>query len=304
MGGTTVELSIKDGIATITLVPPAPTKPPTMDLPFFDALESALERLESALNPSESGDEAAGAPPREDLGGGPPRVLHLRSSSERYFCAGGDIAVLETLNAKTMGPWVERGHNVLARLEELPLPTIAVVEGFALGGGLELALACDLVVAEEGARVGLTETGLGFVPGWGGSVRLARRIGKAQAKRLIFTASSVTAEEAEVLGMVDFAGAPTKLADYVADISDRIKQCSPKAVAAAKRILTAADGGATSPRSAMQADRKESLLLVEDADTVRRLREFLEARKKAKGAGSAAAPVSRRAAAGYRRRRE
>ena len=131
------------------------------------------------------------------------RVLVLTGAGEKAFVAGADIGELATfgpLEAK----WFSRmGHEVIGRLQELPIPVIAAVNGYALGGGTEIALACDFIYAADSARFGLPEITLGLIPGFGGTQRLPRLIGPAAAKELIFTGRMIAAEEALRLGIVN-----------------------------------------------------------------------------------------------------
>jgi enoyl-CoA hydratase len=131
------------------------------------------------------------------------RVLILTGSGEKAFVAGADItelAELKTLEAKF---FVANGHKTMSKLQEIPIPVIAAVNGFALGGGLELALSCDFIYASDNAKFGLPEITLGLIPGFGGTQRLARIIGKNQAKELIFTGKMLSAEEAGQMGFVN-----------------------------------------------------------------------------------------------------
>ncbi len=122
-----------------------------------------------------------------------PGIVLLRSASERFFCVGANINVLKETNEQTIVPWVMQGHRVLNQLEDLPMPVVAVVEGYAMGGGLELALACDLVFASDAAQLAQSEAGLGFIPVWGGSRRLVGRIGAAKAKYYYYSGKMMDA---------------------------------------------------------------------------------------------------------------
>lgn len=289
MSGTTVTVDIADGVATLTLIPPTAGKPPTMDLPFFDALEETLTRIEGAL--SKPGDTARAAAPPSQADPAPVRVVLLRSADARFFCAGGDIAALESLDESTMGAWIDRGHEVLGRLESLAVPVIAVVNGYALGGGLELALASDLIYANENAKLGQTEAKLGFVAGWGGSYRLLRRVGLAGAKELFFRAVIVSASEAYDRGVVDFCGSAPELEARVAATVRDIAESAPASVTAMKRILSAladdtgraVEGAKTIAVLARELEREESLALVADRETRERVRAFLDSRRRRGG---------------------
>jgi enoyl-CoA hydratase len=131
------------------------------------------------------------------------RVLVITGAGEKSFVAGADITELATLNALQGKYFVANGHRTMSALQKLPIPVIAAVNGFALGGGLELALACDFIYASEKAKFGLPEITLGLIPGFGGTQRLARIIGKNMAKELIFTGKMISADEAFQLGFVN-----------------------------------------------------------------------------------------------------
>jgi enoyl-CoA hydratase len=131
------------------------------------------------------------------------RALIITGAGEKAFVAGADITELATLNAIQGKYFVANGHQTMSALQKLPIPVIAAVNGFALGGGLELALACDFIYASENAKFGLPEITLGLIPGFGGTQRLARIIGKNMAKELIFTGRMLSAAEAFQLGFVN-----------------------------------------------------------------------------------------------------
>jgi enoyl-CoA hydratase/carnithine racemase len=131
------------------------------------------------------------------------RVLVLRGSGERFFCTGGDIEAWGTLSPLDMGrEWIRRGLEVFDRLTSLPVPIVAAINGHALGGGLELALAADLRVAVATAKLGTPEVTLGMIPGWGGVGRLAEVIGPARAAHLTLLGAPITATQAIDWGLV------------------------------------------------------------------------------------------------------
>jgi enoyl-CoA hydratase len=155
----------------------------------------------------------------------------------RAFVAGGDILHMARLTPAEGERWVAGGQGVLRRLERLPQVTIAAVNGYALGGGLELALACDLRVAAETAQLGLPEVRVGLIPGWGGTQRLLRLVGPARARELIFTGRAVPAEEALRLGLVTRVVAAERLFAACHELAREICGGSPTAVRAAKQAL-------------------------------------------------------------------
>jgi enoyl-CoA hydratase len=131
------------------------------------------------------------------------RVLIITGAGEKAFVAGADITELAQFNAIQGKYFVANGHKTMSALQQLPIPVIAAVKAFALGGGLELALACDFIYASENAKFGLPEITLGLIPGFGGTQRLPRIIGKNFAKELIFTGKMLSANEAFQMGFVN-----------------------------------------------------------------------------------------------------
>ena len=162
----------------------------------------------------------------------------LTGAGERAFVAGADISELRELTPESAFAFARRGQEVMRRIERTGKPVIAAIGGFALGGGLELALACHLRVAAPRARLGLPEVGLGVIPGYGGTQRLPRLIGRARALRLILTGDPVGSEEALAVGLVD--GISEDPVAGAAELLDRLLQRGPLAVRSA---LLAVDRG-------------------------------------------------------------
>ena len=131
------------------------------------------------------------------------RVLILTGAGEKAFVAGADITELSTFNTLEAKAFSQKGHKIIERLQELAIPVIAAVNGFALGGGSEVALACDFIYASENAVFGLPEITLGIIPGFGGTQRLPRLIGKNMAKEMIFTGKMIKADEAYRIGLAN-----------------------------------------------------------------------------------------------------
>ncbi len=138
-----------------------------------------------------------------DLEAAGPRVIIVTGAGDRAFVAGADITAMSQMDAIEAKRFAELGHAAMALLDRSPIPTIAAVNGFALGGGCEIALSCDIRIAAENALFGFPEVGLGILPGMGGTQRLPRLIGPALAKELIFSARRVGAEEAKDIGLVN-----------------------------------------------------------------------------------------------------
>ncbi len=131
------------------------------------------------------------------------KVLIITGSGERSFCAGADISYMVNIDAITAEKYASSAQTVLNKIEKLEKPVIAAINGFALGGGCEIALACDLRIASENAKIGQPEVTIGIPPGWGGTQRLLRIVGPAKAKEMIFTGKMISAIEAESIGLVN-----------------------------------------------------------------------------------------------------
>ncbi len=155
----------------------------------------------------------------------------------RAFAAGADIAEMRALDPAGARAFSELGHRALASLETLAVPTIAAVNGFALGGGCELALACDFIHASQKARFGQPEVNLGLLPGFGGTSRLVRRVGLAWAKELALSGEAIDAETALRIGLANRVHAPEALLDAALQVGESIARRGPQAVALAKRVM-------------------------------------------------------------------
>jgi enoyl-CoA hydratase len=203
-------------------------------------------------------------------------VVILTGSGDRAFVAGADISEMAP-----MGPWQARefselGHVLTALIEDIPAATIAAVNGYALGGGLELAVACDMIYASENARLGLPEVTLGVTPGFGGTQRLVRLVGKLRAKEMIFTGDLVDAKRAYEMGLVNAVVPREKLLDHCRTMAKKIAEKGPLAVARAKRLV---ERGYDMPLRAANRQEAESFALLFDTDDRREgMRAFIEKR--------------------------
>lgn len=155
----------------------------------------------------------------------------------RAFVAGADIAEMESFTAVEAHAFSRLGHKTFDALEALPVPTIAAVGGFALGGGCELACACDWIYASEKARFGQPEVNLGTIPGFGGTTRLVRRVGVAWAKEIVLTGARLDAETALQIGLVNRIFPHEELIARAVAVGEAIAEKGPLAVAAAKRVM-------------------------------------------------------------------
>jgi enoyl-CoA hydratase len=168
------------------------------------------------------------------------RAVVLTGAGDKAFSAGADIVQMAAMSAAEGQAYSRLGHEVMHRLEALEVPVIAAVNGAALGGGFELALACDLIVAAAGARFGLPEVTLGLMPGFGGTQRLVARLGLARARELIYRGRTITAEEAERLGLVVRVVAAERLGEEAAALAAELAAAAPVALRQAKRATAVA----------------------------------------------------------------
>jgi len=195
-------------------------------------------------------------------------LLTLAGAGEKAFVAGADIKLMAESGL---------GQRVMCALETLPIPVIAIVDGFALGGGLELALACDLIVAEEQAKLGQPEVNLGLIPGFGGTQRLAARVGIGAAKKLIYTALPIKAEEAYRIGLVDELVARGAAQEAVNTIAETILTKGPIAMKFAKQAIE--EGYRASKKQGLTVEAELFLELFKFEDTKEGLNAFTEKRK-------------------------
>jgi enoyl-CoA hydratase len=204
------------------------------------------------------------------------RVLIVTGGGEKAFVAGADIAEMASLPEAQAQEFGALGHRVFAMLEALPIPTIAAVNGFALGGGCELALACDFIYASEKAKLGLPEVGLGVIPGFGGTQRLTRAVGRARAKELIFTGERIDAAKAKELGLVLEVLPAEGLMPHCRDVAAKMLKNGPLAIAIAKRVIEA--GADQDLRAANELERQAFGELFGSADQREGMKAFLEKR--------------------------
>jgi enoyl-CoA hydratase len=191
------------------------------------------------------------------------RVVVLTGAGEKAFVAGADIKYMSGLDVEQAKEWGALGHEAGRLLETMPKPTIAAVNGFALGGGCELALACDLRYASSRAKLGQPEINLGIIPGWGGTQRLARATNIGFAKELIFTGRTVDAEEALRVGLVQAVHDP--VLERALETARLLAAKSPVALRAAKSLVNAALAGDHATNLAGEADWFGELFSSDDA---------------------------------------
>jgi enoyl-CoA hydratase len=165
------------------------------------------------------------------------RALIITGSGEKAFVAGADIKEIAELDEERAFAFAQRGQSIFHELNILKIPVIAAVNGFALGGGLELALGCDFIFASENAKFGLPEVSLGLIPGFGGTVRLARAVGIRKARELIYTGDMLNASEALTLGLVNKVVPQAELMNTVMKTVNTILSRGPIAVATSKKSI-------------------------------------------------------------------
>jgi enoyl-CoA hydratase/carnithine racemase len=215
-----IRLAIDGAIATLTL--DRADKLNALSMAMVEALEAACAAIDR--------DTAV-------------RAVIVASASEKAFCAGADI--LDWSPQGSLGMWrrwIRDGHRAFDRLARLRQPTIAAIGGIAYGGGLELALACDLRIASTGARFAFPEVSIGAVPAWLGSQRLPRVIGAGRAKQMILAGEPIDAATAAAWGLVNEVVAADRLAPRALELARRIAENAPSAVQAAKQLVDAAGG--------------------------------------------------------------
>jgi enoyl-CoA hydratase len=214
-----IRLEIDGSLATITLF--RPEKLNALDRPMLAALGDAADHIE-----------------REET----VRVAILTGEGDKAFSAGGDIAAWANEAPSAFHRhWIREGHRVFDKLARLRVPLIAILNGFALGGGLELAATADIRVAEAHARIGLPETTLGMVPGWSGTQRLVRRFGSQVVRRMSLGAEVFSAIEAQALGLVDAVVATGEGMAAARARAMKISAAGPLAIETAKLLINAAE---------------------------------------------------------------
>lgn len=165
------------------------------------------------------------------------RVVVITGAGEKSFCSGADLKERASMTPIEVKQYIQMIRNTFTMVENLPQPVIAAVNGFAFGGGTELALACDIRIAVSSATMGLTETSLGIIPGAGGTQRLARLLGKGKAKELIFTAHRAKADEALAIGLVNQVAPQGGLLEAALNMAAKIKKNAPVALEMAKYAI-------------------------------------------------------------------
>lgn len=206
------------------------------------------------------------------------RAIVLTGAGERAFAAGADIGEFNALpSASVAAEFSLHGQTVLNKIERLPKPVIAALNGFALGGGCELVMACDIRIAADTARLGQPEINLGIIPGYGGTQRLSRLVGKGAAKLLCLTGDHITAEEALRIGLVDKVVPAADLLTEAKALAAKLAGKAPVAVAAIKQAINVGTEGTLADGLAFEA--AQFGLVFNTEDRIEGVNAFLEKRK-------------------------
>lgn len=201
----------------------------------------------------------------------------ILTGAGKAFVAGADIAEMKDYGPEEAEAFSRRGQAAFQALQDFPGATIAAVNGFALGGGLELALACDILLCSDKAKLGLPEATLAVVPGFGGTQRLARRVGPGMAKRLMFTGDMIDAATAGLMGLCDGVVDPEDLMAEAKDLARKANRNGPLAIAACKRLVN--DGFDLPIKDAIDLEAQEFGRIFGTADQKEGMGGFLEKRK-------------------------
>lgn len=243
-----------EGIATITL-----NRPEALNVFSKEVVEEIMHVLDDVKN-----DEGV-------------RVVVLTGAGEKAFSAGADIKAMVGMTALKARELSLMGEKLCLAFENLEKPVIAALNGYALGGGLEVAMSCDIRIASENARVGQTEINFGLIPGWGGTQRLTRLIGRTKAKELVFTGRMIDAKTAEQLGILNMVVPPDKFKETVRQFATELASKAPVAIRVAKALIN--KGADISLDSALALEREGFGVVASTEDLKEGVSAFTEKRK-------------------------
>ncbi len=247
-------LDVKGSIATLLYNRPKALN--ALNNALFDELDQALDQIRD----------------NQDI-----RVVIFTGAGDKAFVAGADIAELEKMNPLEAKTFSRKGQKVFSKIEALPIPAIAAVNGFALGGGSEAALACDFIYASEKAVFGLPEITLGLIPGFGGTQRLARLVGPNLAREMVFTGQMIKAQDALAYGIVNKICAPDKLMEETLKTAEIIASRGKVALRSAKEVIL--NGLNTDLETGCRIENDVFGLTMASEDAKEGTRAFLEKRK-------------------------
>jgi len=243
-----------EGIATITL-----NRPEAMNSFSTELINEVIHCLEDAGK-----DDAT-------------RVIILTGAGEKAFSAGADIKAMIGMNALKARELSRNGYRICKTIEKLEKPVIAAINGFALGGGCEISLACDFRIASEKARMGQTEINIGLIPGWGGTQRLARLVGKAKAKELVYTGKIIDAKTAEQIGLVSMVVPAEQLMAAARQFAQELAGKAPVALKVAKALID--NGLETDLETALALETEGFCVVGSTEDLQEGVKAFTEKRK-------------------------
>lgn len=243
-----------EGIATITI-----NRPHALNALNTETMREISARLEDA---------------RKD---GNIKVIVITGAGEKAFSAGADLEVMKEVNAVRGVDLSRLGQKLTTEIEELGKPVIAAINGYALGGGLELSMACDIRIASENAKLGQPEVNVGLIPGWGGTQRLPRFVGKAIAKEMIFTGKMIDAKTAERMGLVNKVVPADQLMPAVKELAKELMSKPPIALKLAKELIN--NSTETDLRIGLIHEAESFGILASTEDFKEGINAFLEKRK-------------------------
>ena len=205
------------------------------------------------------------------------RAVILTGAGPKAFCAGADIKAIKGMTALDARKLSQMGYKLCKAIENLEKPVIAAINGYALGGGLEVAMACDLRIASEKARMGQTEINIGLIPGWGGTQRLPRLVGKTLAKEMVFTGKMIDAQTAYQRGLVNKVVPPEQLMDAAKEMAKELASKAPVALKLSKMLINY--GLETDLDTALVLEREAFGVVASTEDLQEGVSAFLEKRK-------------------------
>ena len=247
-------VDVSDRIATITI-----NRPKSLNALNWATMQELSDALE----------EIAGG---KDVG-----VVLLTGAGEKAFVAGADISELRDFTPLQVLEFSRFGHEVLGKIERLPQPVIGVINGFALGGGCELAMACDILVASDNAKFAQPEVNLGIIPGWGGTQRLPRLVGRNIAKEIVLTGEMISAQRAYEIGLVNRVVPQAGLMETAREIARKILEKAPVALCTAKSVMNR--GIDLDLESACALEANAFAIMFSTGDGAEGMTAFLERRK-------------------------
>ena len=244
----------EDGIGTLTI-----NKERAMNTLSLETLTEFKKFTENELNKSNL------------------KVLIITGAGRKAFVAGADIGQMKEMTKEQFQVYSNLGHETFNALQQAPFPVIAAINGYALGGGCELTLACDMRIASDNAKIGFPETKLGLFPCWGGSQRVTRLMGIGKAKELIFTGEMISADSALQIGLVDKVVPKDELMDETKRIAAMIASNSPLAVSYAKNVIN--KGSEMGLPEALSLELQKGLECFDSEDRLEGMSAFVEKRK-------------------------